>query len=163
VTLLDSVILFVVLVSALIGVVRGFVREVLSILSWLLAIVVAFSAYDAAAARFFTFLADSDLRRLVAFIAILVLTLAAATLVSQLIRYLIHATGLLPVDRLLGLFFGLLRGVVVVAVVAVLVADTELARERWWRESLLVGRFTQTGQGLLALLPERIAHQLGDR
>jgi len=163
VTLLDGAILIVVLVSALIGLVRGFVREVLSILSWLLAIVVAFSAYDAAADRFFTFVAANDLRRLVAFSSILVLTLVAATLVSHLVRHLLHATGLLPVDRLLGLFFGLLRGAVVVAVVAVLVADTELARERWWRESLLVDRFEQTGRSLLTLMPERIARQFGDR
>src|SRR5690348_1549742 len=110
---LDIAILAVLVLSVAWGIWRGFVREVLSLVGW----VVAFLAANAVAAPLGEALPDSiarpEIRVLIAFVVVFVFTLSATTLVAMLVSKLFKRAGLGGVDRTLGALFGLARGVVI--------------------------------------------------
>lgn len=132
---LDWIFIALLLASMLIGAWRGLVFEVLSVLGWLAAFVVAqWFAADVAA-----YLPLGDLqgaaRYAAGFVVTFVLALFGCGFIAWLGKKLVEATGLRPVDRTLGALFGVLRAVVVGLVVAVVVQLTPLQQGAWWQES----------------------------
>lgn len=147
----DYAILAIVLVSALIGLWRGFVREALSLAIWVLAFWAAYSLAAVIEVYFAAWLTDSALRTAVAFVVIFLLIHIVGFVVSRLLSKLVKAVGLRSVDRVAGAGFGLVRALVVVAVTVLLVNLTPLSNEPAWQGSYLVAL---TGQ-LLAWLQAR--------
>ena len=137
----DFTIIGVIVLSALISIVRGFVREALSLISWVLAFFVA--------SRFYSYITDyltyfySDLVRNAIAIAILfIATLIVGSLVSYIITKLVQKTGLSGTDRVLGIGFGVLRGILVVAAILFFIDTfTPLARSSYWTQSELIPHF----------------------
>ena len=91
----------------------------------------------------------------VAAIATMIGALFAGGLVAWLVRRLVEAVGLRPVERALGGIFGLVRGVVAVLVLALVVNLTGLRRDRWWEGSVTAGVTTAAWRGLKPVVPER--------
>ncbi len=162
-TWLDVVILALIGLSAIYGAFRGFVREVLSLVVWVLSFWAASQlTWDAA-----TYLEDwipyQDARLIATFVALFFAVLVVGMLVSRLIAGLARASGL-GGDRSLGVLFGLLRGVVIVALLVMVTAVTPLADDAAWQQSWLVGHFEtlatwsldqlKGGLGEHGLLPE---------
>lgn len=137
----DFTIIAVIVFSALISIVRGFVKEALSLISWVLAFFVA--------SRFYFYLTDyltyfdSDLIRNAVAIAILfIATLLVCAVVSYIIGELVQKTGLSGTDRVLGICFGVLRGILVVAAVLFFVDTfTPLSKSPYWTQSELIPHF----------------------
>jgi membrane protein required for colicin V production len=134
---LDYVIVAIVLISSVIGLVRGVVREVLSLALWILAIVLALGFSDRLAETLGTRIDAPAIRYVVAFALIFIATLVLGGMVQWLILRLIQSTGLSGTDRLIGLVFGALRGAVV-CIVAVIALRPFVIDESWWQTSRLV-------------------------
>ncbi len=155
----DYVILGVILLSALISLLRGFVREAFSLGTWILGFWIAFSFFRELSVHFEPWIAVSSVRLGVAFGALLLATLLIGALVGYLAGQLVDKTGLSGTDRLLGTFFGVARGGLIVAILILLAGLTPLPEDRWWHESLLIPHFQQLAVWLQGLLPADFGDQ----
>ncbi|WED20965.1 CvpA family protein [Vibrio sp. JC009] len=140
---IDFVIIGVVGLSALISLVRGFVKEALSLIIWAAAIFISNQYYERLAVYFTKI--DNDLfRHGAAAIALLVATLIVGSLVNYIIAQLVQKTGLTGTDRILGVVFGALRGVLIVAATLFFVdAFTTIPNTDWWQDSTLIPEFSR--------------------
>ena len=155
--LLDMVILGVVLLSALISLVRGFVREAFSLAVWILAFWVSWSFFRDLEVPLRDFIGSPTARLGIAFGILMIVTLALGGLVNYLIIQLVERTGMSGTDRLIGMVFGAARGVLLVAVLVLLAGLTPLPSEDWWMGSTLVAYFQELAFWLLDLLPPELA------
>ena len=150
-------ILAIVLVSAVISLVRGFVREAFSLALWVLAFWVAWSFFRDLEVPLRS-LIDSPTARLgIAFGLLMIATLVVGGLINYLVIQLVERTGMSGTDRLVGMIFGTARGVLLVAVLVLLAGLTPMPAEGWWKASLLVGYFEELAYWLRDLLPPEMA------
>ncbi len=156
----DYAILAVVTVSALLGVFRGFIRESLALISWLLAFWIAYTYASAAGVYFQPYLSSAPLQVAAAFVALFVISLLLLTVVSSLIYRLLAISGVGGTDRVMGGFFGVVRAVVIIAGFMLVAGITSLPQEPWWRDSMLAKHFNPLVLLIRDLLPADIAKQL---
>jgi membrane protein required for colicin V production len=135
-TAFDYAVLVIVGSSVVISVMRGFAREVLALAGWVIAFFAA-TALSGPVSSAFTVVSDPSLRVLAAFVAVFVVTLIAASLVGMVIARLLKSAGLGVEDRLLGGFFGLARGMLIVLVIVLLAGLTALPRQPAWTNAML--------------------------
>ena len=141
--------------SMLLGVWRGLVYEVLSVIGWIAAFVLAQWFAPMVAAQLPIESSGDTLRYAAAFVLVFVASVFAAGLISALMKKLISAVGLRPVDRLLGAIFGLFRGVILLLAVSVVVHMTALQESEWWLESKGAPMLMTLLKGLRPMLPEK--------
>ena len=154
----DWVILAILGLSILIGLWRGLIAELLSLVIWIAAFWVA-AAFGPAVAAQFEHVITVPIARIglgyaLCFIAVLML----GALLRLLTRRLIWSTGLSGIDRLFGMLFGFVRGVLLVTLLVFLVGLTLFTREPWWQQSVLLPQF----QGLAAWLGQNIPANVRD-
>ncbi|AJR09442.1 membrane protein required for colicin V production [Photobacterium gaetbulicola Gung47] len=138
---IDYVILGVIGFSALVSLIRGFVKEALSLVIWFAAFFVASNFY-AQLAAYFTNIQDEMLRNGSAIAALFIATLIVGAVVNYVIGQLVQKTGLSGTDRVLGIVFGGVRGVLIVAAVLFFMdAFTGFADSDWWQQSQLIPQF----------------------
>jgi len=140
---IDGALLLVLALSALLGLFRGFAKEAFSLAGWLLSFWVAVHYSEVLANVFQAQIEYEELRYVLAFVAIFLATLLACMLFSRLAVSLVRASVLRGTDRMLGVLFGLLRGVVLVSIVVLLGGMTPLAEEKLWTDSVLVSDLQQ--------------------
>lgn len=159
-TIFDYAVLGVLAVSMLLSVMRGAVRELLSLAGW----VVAFMAAKSLAANFAPLLPasieDESLRMAVAFVAIFLAALLAMGLVAMLASAMIKTVGLGFVDRLLGSLFGLVRGLLIVLLVVLAAGLTALPQEPFWQKALLSKPLETAVQVMLPWLPQALSARI---
>lgn len=142
----DWGIIAIIVLSGLISLKRGFIKEALSLLIWVLAFVIArmFSANMA------TLLVDyidvATIRYAAAFAILFAATLMVGALVNYLIGTLVRITGLSGTDRVLGIIFGLARGALLIVVAIALIKHTPLTESLWWSQSALIPEFLMLEQ-----------------
>ncbi|RZL42739.1 MAG: CvpA family protein [Variovorax sp.] len=146
--------------SALYGVTRGLVFEVISLLGWGAAFWCAQAFATGVAAWLPIGEAEAAWRYPLAFVLVFVGVAFGVGLAASLMRRLVSAAGLSPVDRTLGGAFGLARGAVVLLVLAVMVHLLALSEGAWWRDSRSAGVLDAALQGLKPSLPEKLASYL---
>lgn len=157
---LDGTLLAVLVVSVLVGLWRGLVFELMSLVGWLVAYVLA-QAFSARVGEWVPVGApDSALRHGAAFAATFIGALIAWGLLARLLRMVIRATPLTLVDRLLGAGFGFLRGMVLLMAVATVVSMTPAARSEAWQTSRGAAWLHASLQALKPLLPDSVARHL---
>ncbi|QQX78744.1 CvpA family protein [Shewanella sp. KX20019] len=138
---IDYAILIVIGLSTLISLVRGFVKEAMSLVVWFAAFFIA-SQFYLKLATHLTQMQDELVRNGVAVAILFVSTLILGALVNYLIGQLVSKTGLSGTDRVLGLCFGALRGALIVsAILFFLDAFTGAPNTDWWQDSTLVPEF----------------------
>ena len=156
---IDWTLLAVLAVSMLIGLMRGFVFEVMSLAGWLVAWFGAQWLAPQAAAYVPVGATGSALNFAAAFVACFLAVIVAWGLLSRLVRLLIQATPLSIPDRLLGAGFGLvLRGVLLLAV-GTAVALTPAAKSPPWHPSHGAPWLERARHGLTPLLPAEVARR----
>jgi len=153
---IDMVILGIVLISAFISLIRGFAREALSLVAWILALGLAWHFFR----DFSVYLMEietTSVRLGSSFFVIFISVLILGGMVNFLVGQLIDKTGLSGTDRVLGIFFGAARGAVMVCVFVLLAGLTPLPEDTWWQESQLIPHFSQLAVWLREFLPPEIA------
>ena len=136
-TAVDYAILVILFVSAVLGLVRGLLREVASLLIWILGFWLAVR-YAPVIGQAMTFIKSAEDRLIVGYGVVLVATLIVSTVVGLLLKKLVESSGAGVGDRSLGTLFGAARGVVLVTTL-ILVGEMALVPQPpWWRESKLI-------------------------
>ncbi len=158
--LVDWVLLALLGVSIAVGVVRGFVFEVLSLVGWVVAWFAAQWGSPLLAPHVPVGTPGSGLNAGVAFGLAFAGALLAWALLARLIRLLIHATPLSIPDRLLGAGFGALRGGVLLLALATVVALTPASQSQAWRGSTGARWLEQGLAALKPLLPQAVSRHL---
>lgn len=138
----DWLIVAILVISSLISLKRGFVKEALSMAIWILAFLVASWFSLQVAPWFAPYIEQPSLRHIAAFAALFIVTLIVGGIVNYLLSSLISATGLSGTDRLLGVLFGLLRGLLIVMVAVVYLPQVvAVTQDSWWQQSALIPHF----------------------
>ncbi|MAV26809.1 MAG: colicin V production CvpA [Gammaproteobacteria bacterium] len=152
VTIVDWIIIGIVVISMLISIKRGFVKEALSLASLVAAVVVA-SVFGPSAADLLTDQVEThSVRLLVAYSGIFVVTLIVGALINNLISHLVTVAGLTGTDRLLGMLFGFARGAVIVVILAGVMNLMPVHEDEWWQQSILIPRLTLASSWLQVTL-----------
>jgi membrane protein required for colicin V production len=157
---LDWVMVAVLAASFLLGAWRGLVYEVLSVISWIAAFLVAQWLAPQVAAMLPMGGSGEALRYASAFVLVFIAVVFAGGLVAWLTKKLVQAVGLRPIDRTLGALFGLLRGAVLLLALAVVINMTPLRRAGWWTESKGADISTAAVKQMRPVLPERFGRYL---
>jgi membrane protein required for colicin V production len=154
---IDFAIIGLVFVSLIIGLVRGFIKEAFSLVTWILGIWVGLSF----SREFSGFLEQSisypSARIAAAFAILFVMTLVLGGLISFLLGVLVNKTGLTGTDRFAGMIFGIVRGMVVVSILVMLAGLTPLPEDSWWKESKLIPPFQSLAVWLRDHVPSGMA------
>lgn len=159
-TIFDYLVLFVLVSSVVISTMRGLVKEILSLLGWIVAFVVA-NAYGA---RLAVLLPDvipgETVRLIVAFIALFLGVRILMGLLSLALGALIEASGLSLADRGLGGLFGLARGIVIVLAAVILCSMTAIPQQAFWKDALLSPLAETGARTVKPFLPAALAQHL---
>ena len=154
---IDFVIIGVVFISCFISLIRGFVREALSLASWVISFLIAWNLHGGFARFFQTSIESTNLRLVVAFFILFVLSLIMFAVVNFFASKMVQRTGLTGVDRTIGVIFGFLRGILLVTALVALAGLTHLPQTTLWADSLLLEQFQVVAIWLTGLLPADVA------
>nr|WP_307742782.1 CvpA family protein [Massilia varians] len=153
-------VLFVLVSSVIISTLRGLVKEILSLLGWIVAFVVA-NAYGAELAPMLPELLPGETARLImAFVLLFLGVRILMGLLSLAIGALITATGLSLADRGLGGLFGLARGIVIVLAAVILCGMTSIPQQDFWRNALLSPMAETGARTVKPFLPAALAQHV---
>lgn len=153
----DFIVLGVIIISVIVSLMRGFVKEALSLTGWLVSLWIAMTFSSGMAELFGSSIKDPTLRLLAAFVVLFVLSLIVGAMINFFASQFVQRAGLTGVDRTIGAFFGFLRGILLVTIIVMLLGLTTLPKEKWWDESFFMFRFEVIATWLKDLLPVDIA------
>lgn len=159
-TLFDYLVIFVLVCSIVISMMRGALREVLSLLSWILAFFVASSYCDALAALLPESLPGATVRLIAAFLVLFIGVKILMSLFNSAIAALVKATGLTAVDRGLGSLFGAARGLLLVLATVLLCAMTAIPQQIFWKNALFSPMAESAALAVLPFLPGGMARHV---
>jgi len=157
-TPVDWIIVAFIALSVVIGLVRGLIVEVLSLVIWAAAVLLAMRYGEALGQWFEASIALPSVRLALGYTLIFLGTTVLGGIVLWLLRRLIAGTGLSGTDRLMGACFGLLRGALLLAVVLTVARLTPLTRDDWWQKSSTIPAFVALGASMIEALPAPYQH-----
>jgi membrane protein required for colicin V production len=156
----DYAILAVIAISTGVGALRGFIREVFSLLVWAAAFLVAYRYGGDVAALMEGSVGLPSARTAMGFAGLFIAVLLVGGLINYLLGRLVETTGLSGTDRLLGGAFGAVRGLALVLLVLLLAGLTPLPADPWWQESRTISRLQPLVDWAVSHLPESITEYL---
>ena len=150
----DIVLTLVVVVSMASGLIRGFVREAVSLAFLIGGLYAAWRLGPDVEPHLGGYLALPAVRPWVARLAVFLAMLLAGAVIGALSSYLLRSAGLGAVDRAVGVLFGALRGAVFVGLLVICGELLQLNRETWWNRSILIPYGEVIGDQLRAMVGE---------
>nr|UVT38102.1 Colicin V production protein [uncultured bacterium] len=156
-TSFDYIVLAILGISALLGLMRGLVKEILSLIAYLAAFLAAIWWGPRASVWLGPFIANDLLRTAVAYALVFIVVLLLVGLVNLTLSTFIRKTGLTPADHGLGSMFGLMRGGLIVLTLVALAGYTDLPQEPWWKDARLSPAAVKGVQTVKSLLPPSLA------
>ena len=157
---LDIVFLIMIAASMLISLFRGFIKEIISLMTWAVAVWIGFVYSPKLAEAFRHYIENPTLRLVLAFVLLFIVVLIIGALVNILLSRLVKTVGLSTVDRMIGIIFGFIRGVILVAVVVLIGGLTNVAKEPFWVQSYTMPYFQKIANGIKTLLPAQVKRAL---
>lgn len=158
--IIDMIILGVIGVSALIGLFRGFFPELLSLLTWVVAIWSGWNFSDLVEPYLSGKLNSPFLELWVSRGVVFVAVLLIGGLIGQIVALAIRKTGLSGTDRSLGFLFGLVRGAVIFGAAILFAGSLNLQSEPWWQESRMIPYGIQIADWIRRVLPDEVVQYL---
>lgn len=137
----DWTILSIIAISSLLSLKRGFVREALSLVTWISAFIVARLFSQSLSVLIEPFIETPSVRLVAAFAILFIATLVVGVMINKLIGALVEATGLSATDRILGIGFGAARGGLIIVAIVALIGMSPAVDDRWFQESQLIPHF----------------------
>jgi membrane protein required for colicin V production len=155
----DYIVIAALVISAVLGSVRGFLREAISVVTWIIALFVAWHFSDLVAPHLGGLLAGSPVRTWAARVIIVALLLLLGAGIGAIVGHFVRLSIFSGMDRLLGFIFGTFRGLVMLGVFVMLAQLLRLEGERWWRQSVLIPYGETIANGLRVVVgEERVRH-----
>ncbi|HAT8966500.1 TPA: CvpA family protein [Legionella pneumophila subsp. pneumophila] len=152
----DIAIVAIIALSVLTGLFRGFVKELVALCVWILAIWLGFNYSQSLDPWLSSYIEEQSVRTAIGFIIILFATLFVGGVVNAILSFILKRAGLSGTDRTLGMGFGFLRGVFIVALIMVAVKMTSLPHQEYSQKSKIYARFDPVVALLYSHLPEFI-------
>ncbi len=159
-TWFDYAVIAIVGISVLLSIVHGFVREILSLASWVVAFLAAQIYATDVAPLLPAAIANPSMRLLVGFLSVFLAVLIAMTLLAMALSRLIKTVGLGFADRALGGIFGLVRGLTIVVIAVLLAGMTSLPRQSEWRHAMLSAPLVTLADLIKVWLPNDLAKHI---
>jgi membrane protein required for colicin V production len=159
-TIFDYVFLLILAVSIAISVIRGLVREVLSLASWIGAFIIAKYGAPVVSDWMSGLIDHPKMRIAFSFVLVMVAVVLLFSFLSLQLVKVVKMTGLSGTDRALGAFFGLARGVLVAVVLVLLLSLTPLPRESWWRNAFFRYPLETMASWMQPRLPETVQERM---
>ncbi|MBS9778111.1 MAG: CvpA family protein [Gammaproteobacteria bacterium] len=155
---LDIIFIAILAISILLGVIRGAVREVLSLFGLGAAIYLAFNFSDMISKEYVSkFFEQERISYIVSFVLIIIATIFVIALFNLFISQLLKASGLSFLNRMLGLLFGALRGGVISSILAMVISFVPgVEQNKWWQESKLAPFFKSVSAKAMGYVPENV-------
>ncbi|WP_419810445.1 CvpA family protein [Bacterioplanoides sp.] len=150
---IDWVILAVLIISSLISLKRGFVKEALSLASWVIAFVVARLFSGNLATLLEGSIDTNSLRWIVSFAILFAGTLVIGAMINHLLGEVVRLTGLGGTDRIFGMVFGFVRGLVILVAAVYGLQYTLVPDDVWWKESTLIPHLESVADWARKTLP----------
>lgn len=154
----DYSIIAIIFISILISLIRGFFKELISLIIWILGFWVAIKYYNACSEMLATYIANISVRIIISFAGLFLAVLILGSIFCRLLSFLINKSGLGGLDRLLGMIFGCTRGVLLVSVILLLISTTSFVQDDWWKKSVLIPHLQLTVDWLRNFLPQKITN-----
>jgi membrane protein required for colicin V production len=154
----DYCIIVAILASAVVGAARGLLREAVALLSWVIALFLAWHFSDLVAPHLGGLLAPAAVRPWAGRVIVVVLVLLAGALIGAVLGRYVRLSIFDGIDRLFGFFFGVLRGVVLFGVFVILGQLLQLQGEQWWRHSTMIPYGESVANGLRAIVGAERVH-----
>lgn len=146
-------------ISVFMGILRGFVREAISLITWAAALLFGV-LYTETVANRLTMVPMPGLRMILAFVLLVLIVLILGGILSYFIGRLIKFTGFGVTDRMIGTAFGFVRGVAVVAGLVLLGSPTPFSKDPLWTKSILIPRFEPVSLWMKDRIPEDIMKKI---
>lgn len=156
----DYAILGVMGFSILISVVRGFVREAISLASWIFAFWLVFQFSSIVSNLLTSYIASSTLRYIAACGLLFLSALILGAIVNYMVSQLVDKTGLSGTDRVLGILFGAGRGILLISILLLGVRLTPAVAQPWWQSAVLIPYFQPMEAWLQTMLPSNVSTRL---
>ena len=160
---LDYIILAIILISAFAGLIQGFLREMCSLITWVLGVWLAWKLGPVLAPHLGGVLREAPYGlwagRAIVFVAVLV----AGAIIGATVNHFVRLSMFSGLDRFLGFVLGLLRGVVIVGLVVILAQSVKLDGEAWWKKSRLLPIAEPVAGVLRSLVGDRLKPAAADR
>jgi membrane protein required for colicin V production len=151
----DAIILVILTLSILTGLFRGFLKELVALFVWITAIWLGIKYADYAGSFLISYIHDEIARHAAGFVIILLPIIISGSIINALLSFILKNTGLSGTDRLLGIIFGFVRGVFIVALIILAVRVTNLLPvEEYVNKSILYSKFTPVVNWLYKLSPD---------
>lgn len=154
---IDYAIIGLILISSIIGLFRGFIREAFSLVLWGTAFWVGLTFSREFSGLLEGIISYPSARIATAFAILFFITLILGALISYLLSELVKKTGLTGSDRFAGMIFGITRGLIVVSIIIMLAGLTPLPEDSWWKESTLIPPFQSLAIWLHDHMPSGLA------
>lgn len=147
-------------VSILIGIYRGFVKEVLSVAAWLLAAYFAFMFGEQASVYVKPYVKQSPLDLFIAYVGVFLVALILFSIVGYILSKLFESTGMTGIDRSIGSLFGVLRAALIVVVLILVGHFMAMDHQQWWTDSNFIPYFDPLVEWVKSLLPADIVTKI---
>lgn len=168
---LDTVVIAFVTISIWVGIFRGFVKEVLSLTSWVLAVFIAFrfggvvasylAPYGELVASYLASYGEEPVwAKPAAYVAVFLVALIALSMISYLINKSFSATGMSVVDRSLGSVFGAVRAAAIMGILILIGHFLNLQEQSWWKDSQLLEYFQPIADWIKIYLPDWVIQKI---
>lgn len=158
----DYLVIVIIAVSGLYGVMRGFIKEAVTLTAWFLATWFAYVYASDLSIYLESHIATQSLRVAVIVVAIFAVVLSASALIRSFIRWLIDRVGLSGFDHVLGLLFGVLRGILLAMLLIILLDSLGFSSDQWWKNSVTIGRLSTWMNIIPDHVPETVMHMYKD-
>lgn len=155
----DLAVLGVIALSSLISLIRGFVKESISLVTWVVAGVIAFRYFSPLADLLEPFVDSLTIRSWIGGGILFLATLIVGAIVNFIVSQLVSKTGLSGTDKTLGVVFGAARGVLIVSMVVLILSLTSVPSTDWWQDAATIGFFEQLAEWIKGIIPANAVEQ----